>query len=120
MRGGLAAALVLAALPAFGQAAPAGWVPRAVAVVAALDKMRAQPTTLSIPVGQSAQFRTLTIAVRSCLVRPPDQPGDATAFLDVTDAQPSDPSFHGWMLAGEPGLSMLQSPLYDVRLLACR
>lgn len=116
----MAAALVLAGLPAVAAGGSEAWVARGTAVVAALDKMRAEPTTLTIPVGQSAQFRTLTIAVRSCMVRPPDQPGDATAFLDVTDSQPSDPSFHGWMLAGEPGLSMLQSPLYDLRLLACR
>ncbi len=99
---------------------PNGWVPRATADIAALDKLSAQPTTLAIRVGGSAPFRTLTIAVRSCLVRPPDQPADAAAYLDVTDSHPNSPEFHGWMLVGEPSLSVFQSPLYDVRLLGCR
>ncbi len=95
-------------------------MPRATADIAALDKLSAQPTTLAIRVGGSAAFRTLAIAVRSCLVRPPDQPADAAAYLDVTDSHPNSPEFHGWMLAGEPGLAVFQSPLYDVRLLGCR
>ncbi len=95
------------------------WLPRHNARIAALDKLSAQPTDVTIPVGGSAQFRTLTIAVRSCLVRPPNQPADAAAWLDVTDSHPGSPEFHGWMLAGEPELAVLPSPLYDVRLLGC-
>ena len=99
---------------------PNGWEKRGGAQVAALDKLSAQPTTLVIAAGGSAPFHTLTIAVRSCLVRPPGQPADATAWLDVTDGQPGGAEFHGWMLANEPGLAVLPSPLYDVRLLGCR
>ena len=99
---------------------PSGWVPRGTADIATLDKLSAQPTKLAIRVGGSAPFRTLTIAVRSCLVRPPDQPADAAAYLDVMDSHPNSPEFHGWMLAGEPSLAVFQSPLYDLRLLGCR
>lgn len=99
---------------------PNAWVQRDTAEVAALDKLSAQPTKLDIRAGGSAAFRTLTIAVRSCLVRPPGQPSDAAAWIDVTDSRPDGAEFHGWMLAGEPGLAVLLSPLYDVRLLACR
>lgn len=99
---------------------PNGWLPRGTADIAALDKLSAQPTTLAIKAGSSAPFQTLTITVRSCLVRPPDQPADAAAYLDVTDSRPNSPEFHGWMLAGEPALSVFQSPLYDLRLLRCR
>ncbi len=106
--------------PAQAPSWPNGWEPRGTADIAALDKLSAQPAKLAIRVGGSASFRTLTIAVRSCLVRPPDQPADAAAYLDVTDSHPNSPDFHGWMLAGEPGLTVFQSPLYDVRLLGCR
>jgi len=88
--------------------------------VVALDKLSAQATPLSIRVGDSAPFRTLTIAVRSCVTRPTDQPADAAAWLDVTDSRPGSPEFHGWMLADEPGLAVLQSPIYDLRVLGCR
>lgn len=99
---------------------PNQWVKRGTAEVAAVDKLSAQPTKLTIRAGGSATFATLTIAVRSCLVRPPDQPADATAWIDVTDSRPNSPAFHGWVLSGEPGLAVFQSPLYDLRLLGCR
>jgi hypothetical protein len=28
--------------------------------------------------------------------------------------------FRGWMFANAPGVNMLQHPVYDIRLLACR
>ena len=46
-------------------------------------------------------------------------PADAAAFLDITDSNPGMPGFHGWMLADEPAVSMLQHPVYDVRLAGC-
>ena len=99
---------------------PEQWIKRGAAEVAAVDKLSAQPTKLTIRAGSSAAFATLTIAVRSCLVRPPDQPADATAWIDVTDNRPNSAAFHGWVLSGEPGLTVFQSPLYDLRLLGCR
>lgn len=99
---------------------PNRWLKRDTAEIAAVDKLSAQPTRLSIRAGGTATFATLTIAVRSCLVRPPDQPADAAAWLDVTDSRPESAAFHGWVLAGEPGLAVYQSPLYDLRLLGCR
>ena len=99
---------------------PNQWIKRGAAEIAAVDKLSAQPAKLTIRAGGSAAFATLTIAVRSCLVRPPDQPADATAWVDVTDNRPNSPAFHGWILSGEPGLAVFQSPLYDLRLLGCR
>ena len=98
---------------------PPAWVARGVAEVVALDKVTARATPLSIRVGQSASFRTLTIAVRACDTRPPDQPPDATAFVDVTDSHAGAPQFHGWLLLSAPSVSMLQHPIYDLRLTGC-
>jgi hypothetical protein len=94
------------------------WLPKPVAELTALDKVTARATRLTVRVGQSKTFGSLIIAVRSCAVRPPDQPADAAAFLDITDSHGGTP-FHGWMLADEPGLALLQSPTYDVRPAAC-
>ena len=90
------------------------------AVLQALDKVNARSQTFSVKVGASAHFGSLTIAVRSCVVRPPDQPADAAAFLDVTDATAGAPAFHGWMFQSDPAVSMLQHPIYDLRVLGCR
>ncbi len=107
--------------PAAMPAAPGpAWLPRGEAVLQALDKVNARSQTLSVRVGASAHFGSLTIAVQSCVARPPDQPADAAAFLVVTDATPGSPAFHGWMFQSDPAVSMLQHPIYDLRVLGCR
>jgi hypothetical protein len=98
---------------------PNVWLPKPVAELMALDKVTARATPISVRVGQSASFGSLTIAVRACAVRPPDQPADATAFLDITDSHPGASAFHGWMLVSAPEVSMLEHPIYDVRVAGC-
>jgi hypothetical protein len=85
----------------------------------ALDKVNAQTASLAIKVGGSATFGSLTIVAKACVVRPRDQPADAAAFLAVTDSHPDSPGFDGWMLQTEPAASMLQHPIYDLRVTGC-
>jgi hypothetical protein len=103
-------------------AAPSGvqWVARGTADLIALNKIDAQSTPLRVPVGQSVRYGALTIAVRSCQIRPPDMAPDATAWLDISDPRPGAPQFHGWMLQNEPNLNSFEHPVYDVRLAGCR
>ncbi len=108
-----------AAEPAPAQPPAPAWLPRPAATLILLDKIAARPNTVTVKVGGSVQFGSLTIAVRACDVRPPDVPEDAAAFLQIADSHPGMPGFSGWMLAGEPGVSMLQHPTYDVRLAGC-
>ncbi len=84
-----------------------------------LDKVRAQPSPLTIRVGQSAPWGSMTITVRGCVTRPPDQPQDSAAFLEVTDGRAAGATFRGWMLASAPALSQLEHPLYDLRVTSC-
>ena len=107
--------------PAAAPAEPAAaWVPRGEAELQVLDKINARAETIAVRDGAQGQVGSLTIAVRSCLVRPPDRPADATAFVVITDAHPDAPHFRGWMFHDEPAASMLEHPIYDVRLLGCR
>jgi len=98
---------------------PNKWQPASAAKVQALDKVNAQAVNLTVKVGQAITFESLTIDVKACLVRPPDQPADAAAYLQVTDGHPDAPGFTGWMLANEPAVSMMQSPIYDIRVVGC-
>lgn len=100
--------------------APDVWEPRDEAVLRALDKISARETTLTLRVGQSLQYGSLTVSLQRCLVRPPDQRPDAAAFLHVTDSRSGGPGFAGWMLSGEPWIGVLQHPVYDLALSACR
>lgn len=102
-------------------AAPAStWLPQATAMLQVLDKVNAENAVLTVKVGQSAQFGSLTIQVQACQIRPPDQPQDATAYLTITDSHKDAPGFRGWILANHPSASMLQHPIYDVRIVGCR
>jgi hypothetical protein len=84
-----------------------------------LNKIDSRSRTLAIPAGKAATVGTITITARSCEIRPPDQVPDAAAWLDITDSDPKAPTFHGWMLAREPAVSVLPSPVYDVRVTGC-
>jgi hypothetical protein len=116
-------ALLLVALAPARNAAAQDWVPRGDAELQVLDKVTARISVLKAPVGQAAQYGTLTILVRACNARPPDEVPDAAAFLEMTDsrrAAGAQQVFRGWMFANAPGVSMLEHPVYDVRVLDCR
>lgn len=96
------------------------WVARGAVELEVLDKVDAVSREYTVRVGQSVQVGSLTLALQACEVRPPDRPADSAAYLTITDSHPDEPGFRGWMLANEPWVAMLQSPLYDVRVLRCQ
>ncbi len=55
----------------------------------ALDKVVAKYTDITIPMGESATFGTLTITARTCDKRPPEEFPETTAFIEVLDSTPA-------------------------------
>lgn len=100
------------------------WVKRPLAELQMLDKVTARVSTLKVPVDRPAQFGTLTIRVAACFGRPPVEVPDAAAWMEITDSRRGAGAdgvvFRGWMFANAPGVSMLEHPVYDVRVLECR
>jgi hypothetical protein len=91
-------------------------------ILRALDKVTARTQTFEVPVGQQFNFGALTIAVRACRARPPLEPADAAAFLQIVEQKPGEPlvaRFSGWMFASKPSLSALEHPVYDVWVVGC-
>jgi hypothetical protein len=112
-------AMALCALPAAAQE----WVPMHSAKLQALDKVTARVTILEAPVGGSVSFGSLTINLRACQGRAPEEVPDAAAWMQITDSRApagSPPAFVGWMFANAPGVHMLEHPVYDIRVLECR
>jgi hypothetical protein len=103
-----------------GQTPAPAWLPRPGFDLIAIDKVTGRSEHLTGKSGAQVGFGSLTITVKSCLVRPPDRPADATAWLDIMDSHPDQPGFHGWMFVSDPSVSMMQHPLYDIRLAGCR
>ena len=120
----LPAALLLAtlALPASAQL-DQEWEPRRQAELQFLDKVNARVSVVRANVEEPARFGTLTLRVAACNARPADEVPDAAAWLEISDSRrPADRQvvFRGWMFANAPGVSMLEHPVYDVRVLECR
>jgi len=93
------------------------------AVLRGLDKITGRVTTLVAKVGETVKFGSLSIIVRSCRMRPPEEPPESAAFLDVTDIkyhQPPIDVFRGWMFASSPAVSAMDHPVYDIWVLECR
>lgn len=109
--------LLLLSGPAAGETAKTG-------VLRGLDKITARVTTFEVPVGGSAHFGTLMITLDACNKRPPEEPPETAAFLEIDELRPGEAAatrlFTGWMFASSPALSALEHPVYDVWVIDCR
>lgn len=120
MRVSLSALLLLAALPVLAARA------ETVAVLQGIDKTTARVSRIEAPVDKSVRFGTLTITVRACVKRPPEEPPESAAFLVIDEVRPggevavSKQIFSGWMFASSPAVSALEDPIYDVNVLDCK
>jgi hypothetical protein len=96
---------------------------RAVAVLQALDKVTGRVRTLEVAAGDSVEFRQLTITVRSCTRRPPEEPPEASVFLEIRERRGGEAPrllYSGWMFASSPAVAALEHPVYDVWITDCR
>jgi hypothetical protein len=104
-------------------AAPAKPVGPMTLIMRGLDKITGRPTTVLVPIGQSAQFATFTITARYCYSTPSTETPETAAFVQIDDKRPDQPAhriFSGWMYASSPGLNGVEHPLYDVWVITCR
>jgi len=129
--------LALAGIPA--NAEQPEWIDGNRLVLQTLDKVTARIQTVDAEIGQAVRLGTLEITAQYCDYRPPEQPPDHTAFLqirdialnvgrtdtasrkltDSTDSDAVQTVFSGWMFASSPALSGLEHAVYDVTLLSC-
>ncbi len=92
-------------------------------ILRGLDKVTARISTIEVPIQEQVRFGTLRILARSCSTRPPEEPPETSAFLEISDVRPGEapvPLFTGWMFASSPALSALEHPVYDVWVIACK
>lgn len=118
---------LLLCLPAATQDAPSTGpnaknnIEQPIVVLRALDKITARITELEVPVGAEAQFGTLFITPRYCRTRPPIEPPETFAYLEIDDHKQTgrERVFSGWMVASSPALNPLEHAVYDVWVLNC-
>lgn len=120
--------IVLAALGVAFLAPPlaaqdAAWLEGTGAVLQGLDKVNARISVIEAPRDKPVRFGTLEIVVRVCKKRPPEDPPETAAFLEIRDLRKANAPvqvFSGWMFASTPALSALEHPIYDVWMLDCK
>ena len=94
-----------------------------IAVLQGLDKVTARISTIQAPIDRKVRFGTLEITARTCRKRPPVEPPETTAFLEIRDLKPGELPirlFIGWMFASSPALNALEHPVYDVWVIDCK
>lgn len=120
--GGLAALCALSLVALVTPASPEP-IPNQVAVFAGLDKITATITELEIPINETRVFGALEVTPRVCYTRPPIEPPQTTAFVEVNELRHDGAPrriFTGWMFASSPGLHAVEHPVYDVWLINCK
>jgi hypothetical protein len=116
-----AAAALLAILAA--QPLAAAPLNNPVAEFRGLDKITGRTITFDVMIDETVQFGALQVTPRICHTRPPTEPAQTTAFVEVDEitlANKIQRLFSGWMFAASPGLHGVEHPVYDVWLLDCK
>ena len=117
---------VLGRLPALAAlllaTASAAAAPMEKAKLQGLDKITARVSTIEATVGEPVTFGALEITVRACDKRPPEEPPESAAYLEVVERKVNEQPktvFSGWMFASSPAVSALEHPVYDIWVLDC-
>jgi hypothetical protein len=119
--GALAALTLIVVLWANG--AGAAMTAEPIAVMQGLDKITARISRFEAPLGQTANFGTLSIVVRDCEKSAPEERPENAAFVEIYETRPGEEKrrlFSGWMFSSSPALSALEHPVYDLNLLECK
>ena len=101
--------------------------PGSTAVLRGLDKVTARTRDFEAPIGELVEYGALGITVRYCRKRPPEEPPEVFAFVQVQDRRTDgfgvetegETIFSGWMFASSPALNPLEHPVYDVWVIDC-
>jgi hypothetical protein len=94
-----------------------------VAVFRGLDKITGRTMTFDVMIDETVQFGALQVTPRVCHTRPPTEPEQTTAFVEIDEITLSNQVqrlFTGWMFAASPGLHAVEHPVYDVWLIDCK
>lgn len=114
----LLAGAILARTPSLAQP-----IENPVAVFTGLDKITARTITFDVKINETVQFGALQITPRACHTRPPTEPEQTVAFVQVDEItldRKIRRIFSGWMFAASPGLNAVEHPIYDIWLSDCR
>lgn len=109
----------------FSASARAEMEDTSIAVLRTVDKVSARTHTFDIPVDKTVKFgASLFIKARACRKSSPLDKPESAAFLQIWERKPHEEEAHwifsGWMFASNPSVSVMEHPVYDVWVIACK
>lgn len=129
MRKALKALIISAVLmPAFCGTAMAQNLKGNAVVLRTLDKVTATTQDYTVKIGDELEYGSLTVAVKHCEKKPPEDVPETYAFLQIDDLKrdgkgqdgKKERVFSGWMLASNPAISALDHSVYDIWVIDCK
>ncbi|MEP3891046.1 MAG: DUF2155 domain-containing protein [Hellea sp.] len=125
----LKALLVSAVMtPAFYGTAMAENLKGNAVILRTLDKVTATTQDYTVKIGDELEYGSLTVAVKHCEKKPPEDVPETYAFLQIDDLKRDGKGqdgvkerlFSGWMLASNPAISALDHSVYDIWVIDCK
>ncbi|WP_026941579.1 DUF2155 domain-containing protein [Hellea balneolensis] len=97
-------------------------------VLRTLDKVTATTKDYTVKIGEELKYGSLTVAVKHCEKKPPEDVPETYAFLQIDDLKldgkgdegEQERVFSGWMLASNPAISALDHGVYDIWVIDCK
>ena len=97
-------------------------------VLRTLDKVTATTKDYTVRIGDELKYGSLTVAVKHCEKKPPEEVPETYAFLQIDDLKldgkgdkgEQERVFSGWMMASNPAISALDHGVYDVWVIDCK
>ncbi len=97
-------------------------------ILRTLDKVTATTKDYTVKVGSELKYGSLTVAVKHCEKRPPEEVPETYAFLQISDKKldgkgeegEDEKLFSGWMMASNPAISALDHAVYDIWVIDCK
>lgn len=111
----------------YGSAQAANLTGNAV-VLRTLDKVTATTEDYTVRIGDELTYGSLTVAVKHCEKKPPEDVPETYAFLQIDDLKldgkgedgHKERVFSGWMMASNPAISALDHAVYDIWVIDCK
>lgn len=92
-------------------------------ILGGLDKVTGRISRFEVPISKTVKFGNLEIIARTCDKRPPTEPPESAAYLEIReqkDEKTPSTVFRGWMFASSPALSAMEHAVYDVWVVSCK
>lgn len=97
-------------------------------VLRTLDKVTATTQDYTVKIGDELEYGSLTVSVKHCEKKPPEDVPETYAFLQIDDLKrdgkgqdgEKERLFSGWMLASNPAISALDHSVYDIWVIDCK